>query len=281
MNEGRERRAHRVASILTRVVLYALLLAAPGSAVATTTEAGEPGRDQVAEKLAEFGARDGDIIRVVDAATARIFPSHAFYAARFRQYPVAVVPPTPLRANNLFAVEPDGTVERLPDTAALEAFFRATAASIRTARDAEDAVRAWLRLTQEFHQDGFFHFSVREGSVRAMPTVAGGLQATGTVDVTPEAGNAGAIGVSLTFDRAGRLVSAVETASVKRGIRPICQATKLLDPDPVVRRMAEDALLVMGALAGDYLAEQRAMADDRLRDAIDRIWQRILANGRK
>ena len=67
---------------------------------------------------------------------------------------------------------------------------------------------------------------------------------------------------------------------MKRGVRPICQATKLLDPDPVVRQMAEDAILVMGKAADEYLSEQRARATPALREAIDRIWQRILIEDR-
>jgi hypothetical protein len=63
-------------------------------------------------------------------------------------------------------------------------------------------------------------------------------------------------------------------------VRPICQATKLLDPDPVVRRMAEDAILVMGRAAEEYLSEQRARATPALRAAIDQIWQRILIEER-
>jgi hypothetical protein len=60
-------------------------------------------------------------------------------------------------------------------------------------------------------------------------------------------------------------------------MRPICQATKLLDPDPIVRKMAEQDLLIMGAAARDYLLEQRAKAGPELQAAIDRIWERMLA----
>jgi hypothetical protein len=60
----------------------------------------------------------------------------------------------------------------------------------------------------------------------------------------------------------------------------ICQATKLLDPDPIVRRMAEQDLLVIGKPATEYLDEQRARATPALREAIDRIWPRILIEDR-
>ena len=103
---------------------------------------------------------------------------------------------------------------------------------------------------------------------------------TGKAVVSQQGGNLGAIAASLAFDPAGKLAQASETATIKRGVRPICQATKLLDPDPIVRGMAEQDILVMGRAAKEYLHEQRAMAGLELRDVIDRIWQRILAEGR-
>ena len=70
-----------------------------------------------------------------------------------------------------------------------------------------------------------------------------------------------------------------ESSTVKAGIRPICQATKLLDPDSIVRQMAEKDILVMGQAAKAYLDEQRAQASPELRQAIDHMWQRILQEG--
>lgn len=85
---------------------------------------------------------------------------------------------------------------------------------------------------------------------------------------------------SLTFDWAGKLVKVVDEAIVVAGPRPICQATKLLDPDPIVRGMAEQIILVMGRAAKEYLNEERAKASHELQKAIDRIWQKILDEGR-
>ena len=80
--------------------------------------------------------------------------------------------------------------------------------------------------------------------------------------------------------RAGPEISeATEQANVRPGPRPICQATKLLDPDPVVRRMAEQDLLIMGIAARAYLLEQRNKANAELRRAIDLLWQRMEKNG--
>jgi hypothetical protein len=43
--------------------------------------------------------------------------------------------------------------------------------------------------------------------------------------------------------------------------------------------MAEADLLFMGLAARDYLMEQRAQASPELRQAIDRLWERIVKNG--
>jgi len=50
--------------------------------------------------------------------------------------------------------------------------------------------------------------------------------------------------------------------------------------DPIVRRMAEQDVLVMGRAAKPYLDQVRATARPKLQQAIDRIWQRILDEGR-
>ena len=90
----------------------------------------------------------------------------------------------------------------------------------------------------------------------------------------------GELNASLTFDLAGVLTKVSESAQIHPGIRPKCQATKLLDSDPIVRRMAEEAILVMGKSARVYLDEQRAKAGPELQHAIDAIWRRIVAEGR-
>lgn len=79
-----------------------------------------------------------------------LFRSYRFYALRFRQYPVAIAPPVPLRVTNLFVVRPDGAVEHLAPVGALEVFFRATLRPAMTDAEAKDAARAWLRLVEEF-----------------------------------------------------------------------------------------------------------------------------------
>jgi len=126
-------------------------------------------------------------------------------------------------------------------------------------------------LTQEFHQDGYFKFEVLEKEFAVDGKEE--LKASGRLMVK-DGGN-GQLSAELMIDKNGKLAKAEEKAEIRRGIRPICQATKLLDGDPIVRRMAEQDLLIMGRAAKPYLDEQRAKAAPELQKAIDRIWERI------
>jgi hypothetical protein len=62
---------------------------------------------------------------------------------------------------------------------------------------------------------------------------------------------------TLTFDGGGKLARVAEGGKLRPGPRPICQATKLLDPDPLVRRMAE---AVRPSNAGVVLGRKVRMA---------------------
>src|SRR3954465_274073 len=87
----------------------------------------------------------------------KIFDQCEFLLLRFPRYPVEVVPMEPLRVNNLFGVCA-GKVTRISDDNELRNFFlehfvKSVDTDIRAA-----GVRAWLRLAQELHQDGFLQF---------------------------------------------------------------------------------------------------------------------------
>jgi hypothetical protein len=221
------------------------------------------------EKLTGRGAA---VAPVEDAAVAKALPEYVFVSVLFRQYPVGRVPPEGLKASNVFAVDRDGKVTVLTDARELEKFFKAHLGAAKEDEQFKEAARAWVRLSQQFHQDGFFKFSLLDEATKVSPE-EGGKSASATVVVMQ--GGSGTLGAALTFDDAGKLVKVAETNKLRRGPRPICQATKLLDPDPLVRRMAEEDLLLMGAAARPYLDEQRARASPELRRAIDRVWQRI------
>ncbi len=211
---------------------------------------------------------------VADEALGQAFPDQAFFAVIFRQYPVAIVPPEPFKSRNLLVVPKVGKLVPLTDTAGLETFFKDNLKPVKSEEAARQATAAWLALTQTFQQDGFFKFSIARDDLKAEP---GGRKAVGKFVVVQ--GGKGELKATLSFDESGKLAKVSEDNTIKPGIRPICQATKLLDADPLVRRMAEQDLLVMGRACREYLDEQRAQAGSELRKAIDRVWGRIVDEG--
>ncbi|MBN2444456.1 MAG: hypothetical protein JXJ04_24055, partial [Spirochaetales bacterium] len=94
-------------------------------------------------------------------------------------------------------------------------------------------------------------------------------------------GGEGAITANMTIDLFGSLMYVSEEYELIEGIRPICQSTKLMDKDPVVRKMAEKDLLAMGFSAKEYLFKQRAASTPELQKAIDALWERIVKEEEK
>jgi hypothetical protein len=216
---------------------------------------------------------------ITDKALTDAFPKHSFCAVLYRQFPVAVAPPEKLKPSNVCVIDADGKVTFLNNTEALTKFFVENLAPVKTDDAAKTATKAWLRLVEEWVQDGFYSFDIPDSSLVSRE-LGKGLKAAGKAVIKPEMGNMGELTATLSFDEAGQLTKVDETNKVVRGIRPRCQATKLLDADPIVRAMAEQDILVMGQKAKGYLDEQRAKATPEVRRAIDRLWQQILDEGR-
>jgi len=206
---------------------------------------------------------------------ATLFPDHSFYSIAFPSYPVARMPPQPLKSRNLFAIDRKGKVQGLTTKEELEAFFSKNLPAVKDETAAKEAVRAWLALAQLLATDGWFKFTVPEDSI-TVAKAATGLKATGKAAVNSNGGNRGEIEAALDFDDQGKLTAVQQKVNLKAGMRPICQSTKLLDPDPIVRKMAQQCLLIMGMDALPYLQEQRAKVSPELQQAIDRIRQEIL-----
>jgi hypothetical protein len=258
-----------------------LLLASAALADDTKQIDPEKGEKAVKEQLEKYRATFGQVTHVKDASLAKALPKHIFFTAHFRQYPVARALPEPLTHANIFAYRADGKLTLLNEAKALKNFFVENAARIEgDSRDAaKDVTRAWLKLSPELQQDGFYKFVIMDDSIKA--TLERDkftfIKAAGKV-VVMQGGN-GAIEAKLSWKN-GSLYSIDHLVEIRPGPRPICQATKLLDPDPIVRKMAEQDLLIMGTFAKPYLDEQRAKATPELRGAIDRLWQRILKEDR-
>lgn len=267
----------RIAALVALPVSAWLAVAAPAPDKGDSPERVARAERTLAEYLARIDAATEGVERVRDEAVARAFPRYTFFTKVYRQWPLIAPRPVGMKLWNIFAVGPDGKVHHISDAKGLEALFKDGAAPAREDDQAKDDVRAWLRLAQELQQDGFYTFKLEDDSTKANSD-KDGRTATGKVVVTM--GGNGEITAAMTFDAAGKLTKVEEGGKLLRGARPKCQATKLLDPDPIVRWMAEQDLLIMGSPAKPYLDEQRAKASPPLRTAIDRVWKRIQEEGR-
>jgi len=177
-----------------------------------------------------------------------------------------------LKCSNIFFVK-NGQVDFASNIPDLKFFFAAELGPVPSKEAATDAASTWLRFSEELKQDLFYKFSAPEISYMPREDVT---MVRGNVAVM--AGGEGHIELLMTLGTAGSLVHISEKGALRPGVRPICQATKLLDRDPIVRRMAEQDLLVMGRAAKPYLDQVRATAGPMLQQAIDSIWQRIVGD---
>lgn len=197
-----------------------------------------------------------------------------FYSLRFPQWPIAFAVPEPLRNNNVFVFNRSAKLILITKIEDVEKLFREHIQGVRDAQSARTATTAFLQLAEEINQDGMYQFSIPDSEIKVQQSDSG-IAASGKATVKPVGGNAGEITAKLIFNPQGNLVSATQSVDLKQGMRPICQSTKLLDPDPIVRRMAEQDLLIMGKAAKPYLDEQRMKVSPELQRAIDKVWRRI------
>jgi hypothetical protein len=227
------------------------------------------------EKWAGGNATASGAQPLKDADLAKLFPEHTFYSLLFRMYPVAMMPPEPFKQHNLFAIDRKGGVAHMSTKEELEGWFRKHLGAVKDEAAAKSVMRAWMACAEYLVTDGMYHFTLAEDALIA-EKIAKGLKASGRLDVAPGNGNRGTVSVTITFNADGKFDAVSQEMNLKAGMRPICQSTKLLDPDPIVRRMAEDSLRIMGADAFTYLMDQRARSIPELQQAIDRIMQQII-----
>src|SRR5262249_26019221 len=182
------------------------------------------------------------ITPIDDPYVTRSFPGYSFFAVIFRQWPVAVLAPPDLSPSNVYTVT-GGVANPLRTPDELLVFYVNILGPVGLDADtAQDAARSWLRMSEEFSQDMFFTFTD--------PVVAydpDNIIAYGNIQVA--SGGQGGLEAALYFDAGGGLVNVTESRRIIPGIRPICQATKLLDRHPLVRPMGEPDLLGMGSSA--------------------------------
>jgi len=233
----------------------------------------------------------GKPTRVAGPELASLFPGRLVYTLLIPAPPVVRFPPPPgaLPRQNIFFLDAKGQVQHISGQSALEGFFKANLPPVKTEEAAAAATKAWLRLGSVLANDGYYRFVIRDKDIRVTKT-EGAIETVGRarVDVPTRgrrpgpmigpAGNSGFVGVRMKFGAEGKLLTVRQIARLRPGVRPICQSTKLLSPDPIVRAMAERDLRVMGRLAENYLMTMRRTGAPELRAAIDRIWQQILAD---
>jgi hypothetical protein len=241
----------------------------------------EKARKLVEEFLAMHKATGANVNVITDTTRlGKVFRDHQFVAVHFSEWPVPRMPPAPLQMRNLFIVDKDGKVLHLTDARGLEKFFRDHVPALKPGTNKKALVEVWLRLDQEFVQDGFYKFDKLDKTAITTDVKDGDEIVSGSLDVVPEMGNKGTLGVVMRFNAQGELTRITKDNKVIRGIRPKCQATRLLDADPQIRAICEQDILVMGRAAYEYLMEQRALANRPLRRAIDQLWQKIVEEGR-
>lgn len=255
---------------------FAVSLSAMVFGLCSTTVAKADDQQLVENYLSSRGITGAVVRPITDDYVQRTFPNFSFFGVIFRQYPIAVLCPQTqdLKCSNVFFVT-GGRVDFVSNITDLKFFFVTQLDPVPSQEAATDAASTWLRLSEELKQDLFYTFSAPEISYvpRDDITVVRG-------HVAVAAGGEGQIDMLMVLGSAGSLVQIYEKSALRPGVRPICQATKLLDRDPIVRRMAEQDLLVMGRAAKPYLEQIRTRARPKLQQAIDRMWQRILDEGR-
>lgn len=264
--------------IARTMVILTLAVIVPAELFAQDKKDDAPDKAKaLVEKQVQDWKGAGYKTQVVEEKYVReMFPNHTFVTVHFPLWPVARAAPKPMNSQNLFAVAKDGKVTHLADSRKLEEFFKST---LGAQLNQDKTVRTWLRLRMEYIQDSFYKFKYPEKAEVTGPGSSLTL-VTGIVEVVPEGGNLGSFKAVVRFDRADKFSAVTEENNVKQGIRPRCQATLLLHPERLVREIAEQDLVVMGSMAKGYLMEQRAKASSELRREIDRVWQRIEAEGR-
>lgn len=266
----------------TRTLLIAVAASLFVSAGAAADD--KSAEEKVKEYLGKINGAERGVLTHIKDEPAKAFPKFSFASLVFRQFPVARQVPEPLKENNILVVPSgDARIALIGDIKQLEKFFKEHAAKETDFKQGRNPpiLHAWLRLAQELSQDGFYKFKAPSGIVVSdMPSGTDKLSIyKGKVEVEQAGGNKGDISVTMEFKN-GVLEKIEHKNNLMPGPRPICQATKLLDTDPIVRRMAEDSIRVMGKACKFYLDEQRGKASPELQRAIDRVWQRIVDEDR-
>jgi hypothetical protein len=168
----------------------------------TSTPAAEPDKSRAAVDAwyAEITKDTRPVVApkialVDDPAVHAAFPDDRFFTIQFPRYPLAIKPPAPLKLENLIRVHKDSSVQRIADTDALKKLVEPLFSDKAGRDQIRTALHAFLRLAEEFYQDGYYEFTITDESISAVQqndhyiatgkaTVTRGGKGTVTVTVT-------------------------------------------------------------------------------------------------
>lgn len=220
-------------------------------------------------------------LQFIDSLALRqAFPDSLFYVLRFPQWPLPIALPQPLGNNNIFVIAKDSKLSApITSIEQLKPYLVKNSKPTVSAANCRTLLEGSMALVQELVQDGMYQFEIDKHTL-SIDHTARGRVASGQIKALPNGGNGGAVFVTLQFGLKSELTGLDCQSKLVDGMRPICQSTKLLDADPIVRKMAEKDLLIMGRSAGDYLQWQREQVSPELKVEIDRVWARIVKEGR-
>jgi hypothetical protein len=188
----------------------------PPPVVPLPADASRKPLDDFLAKIA--GADQGQMSALKDDVLELEFPDYKFYSIHFRAYRGAKPVPATLKAADVFALAPDGTVTQFDDLDSLKSFFWSKLSGIQRTDQARDALKAWMKLAVEYKQDGYYEFSGPDKVNTTSPTDAKGLTATSKVNV--KLGGHGTIGWTLSFGQDGKITDYSVADNVTPGIRP-------------------------------------------------------------
>ena len=248
-------------------------------------ELDSPNNSLVRNWMAKNVEQQGSAVQPVEIRNAVFtdFTKLTFHSVHYREFPMQMVPPKPMATRSLFSVSTKGKVTLLTQRKQLAKFLVGSALPVKKTNLKAVAI-GYAQVSTVFSQDGMFQFVFDEKNVGVADS-DGHFRVKVVAPVVERSGDTGQLTSILTFSvsKAGgdlRLTKIEETDTIKAGVRPICQCTLLLDDNPIVRKMAERDLLVMGRAARPYVLEQLETASPELKVEIERVWKRILNGDR-
>jgi hypothetical protein len=209
--------------MLTAAVALGLTLGAAGRAgdpKQPPKEAVEKGQSALTKHLEKIKGSEGQVVRIDAAPLRQLFPKDVFFAVHYRVYPVAQRLPKGMKPSNVFVFS-RGKLTPIGNDLKLDEFFKDRLPAVTSDATARKAAQAWLWLSQEFRQDGFYKFAVEDDEVKVERE---GGKRTVTARATVTGGGEGEVEVTLQFDTDGRIAATSFQVRLRPEPRPKAKA---------------------------------------------------------